>query len=139
MVERLAGKKAIVVGVPGAFTPTCSNQHVPGFIAQQSALRAKGVDEVLVCSVNDGAVMEAWAKDQKIQGSMLTFLADTEGKMARALDLVLDTPNTRQRLGGPRLKRFAMVVQNGIITAMVVAEDEVPASATFADAMLARC
>ena len=109
MVSRLAGKKTIVVGVPGAFTPTCSTQHVPGFLKQHDALKGKGIQEVLVCSVNDGAVMDAWARDQKIEGSMITFLADTEGNMARSLNLLLDTPKIRQRLGGPRLKRFAML------------------------------
>lgn len=139
MAERLSGRKTIVIGVPGAFTPTCSKQHVPGYLAQQAALKAKGIDEVLVCSVNDGAVMDAWAKDQKVQGSMITFLADTEGMMAKSLDLVLDSPQIRQRLGGPRLKRFAMLVEEGVITQMVVAEGDVPASATFADAMLEKC
>eukprot|EP00434_Breviolum_minutum_P040318 symbB.v1.2.035823.t2/scaffold4870.1/size33650/2 len=124
MVSRLAGKKTIVVGVPGAFTPTCSTQHVPGFLKQQDALKGKGIHEVLVCSVNDGAVMDAWARDQKIEGSMITFLADTEGNMARSLNLLLDTPKIRQRLGGPRLKRFAMLVKEGVITEMVVAEDD---------------
>ena len=70
---------------------------------------------------------------------MITFLADTEGNMARSLNLLLDTPKIRQRLGGPRLKRFAMLVKEGVITEMVVAEDDVPASATFADAMLEKC
>lgn len=139
MVSRLSGKKTIVVGVPGAFTPTCSTKHVPGFLKQQDALKGKGIHEVLVCSVNDGAVMDAWARDQKIEGSMITFLADTEGNMARSLNLLLDTPKIRQRLGGPRLKRFAMLVKEGVITEMVVAEDDVPASATFADAMLEKC
>lgn len=83
--------------------------------------------------------MDAWAKDQKVQGSMITFLADTEGMMAKSLDLVLDSPQIRQRLGGPRLKRFAMLVEEGVITQMVVAEGDVPASATFADAMLEKC
>eukprot|EP00913_Durusdinium_trenchii_P004717 g4380.t2 len=137
--ERLAGKKTIVIGIPGAFTPVCSNQHVPGFLAQQSALKAKGVDEVLVCSVNDGAVMEAWGKDQKIDGSMVTFLADTEGTMAKALDLVLDNPTIREKLGGPRMKRFAMLVQDNVIQALAVAGDEVPDTATFAEAILEKC
>ena len=139
MAERLLGKKTVIIGVPGAFTPTCSNRHVPGYLGQQAALQGKGVDEVLVCSVNDGAVMDAWAKDQKIEGSMITFLADPEGKMAKALDLVLDNPKTRERMGGPRLKRFAMLVQDNVIKALVVAEDQVPAEATFAEAILEKC
>ena len=106
-----------MVGVPGAFTPTCSGTHVPGYLAKQAALKAKGVSEVIVCSVNDGAVMEGWAKDQKVEGSMITFLGDTRMELTKALDLVLDAEKPMEVLGNPRCKRFAMVVDNGIIKA----------------------
>ena len=109
--------QAVVVGVPGAFTPTCSGTHVPGYLAKQAALKAKGVSEVIVCSVNDGAVMEGWAKDQKVEGSMITFLGDTRMELTKALDLVLDAEKPMEVLGNPRCKRFAMVVDNGIIKA----------------------
>eukprot|EP00439_Symbiodinium_sp_Y106_P004965 s4378_g1.t1 len=125
MAERLAGKKAVVVGVPGAFTPTCSGTHVPGYLAKQAALKAKGVSEVIVCSVNDGAVMEGWAKDQKVEGSMITFLGDTRMELTKALDLVLDAEKPMEVLGNPRCKRFAMVVDNGIIKDIVVAGGDV--------------
>mmetsp|Transcript_55359 Transcript_55359/g.132227 ORF Transcript_55359/g.132227 Transcript_55359/m.132227 type:complete len:186 (+) Transcript_55359:55-612(+) len=139
MAERLAGKKAVVVGVPGAFTPTCSGTHVPGYLAKQAALKAKGVSEVIVCSVNDGAVMEGWAKDQKVEGSMITFLGDTRMELTKALDLVLDAEKPMEVLGNPRCKRFAMVVDNGIIKDVVVAGGDVPDAATFAEAMLEKC
>jgi 2-Cys peroxiredoxin 5 len=112
---------------------------VPGYLAKQSELKAKNVDEVLVYCVNDGAVMEGWAKDQKVDGSMVTFLADTRSELTKALDLVLDAPPAMAVLGNPRCKRFAMVVEDGKITAITVAGGDVPDEATFAEAMLAHC
>ena len=107
----------MVVGVPGAFTPTCSNNHVPGYLAKQADLKAKGVDEVIVVSVNDGAVMEGWAKDQKVEDSMICFLGDTRMELTKALDLVFDAAPAMAVLGNPRCKRFAMVVDGGVIKA----------------------
>jgi len=79
--------------------------------------------------------MEGWAKDQKIEGSMVTFLADTRSELTNALDLKLEAPV----LGNPRCQRFAMVVENGTITGMTVAGGDVPDEATFVEAMLAKC
>merc|ERR1739848_741523 len=76
-LKRFAGKKVVIVGLPGAFTPTCSTKSIPGYLAAQKELKAKGIDEVIILAVNDGAVMKAWAKDQGTEGSMLTFLGDT--------------------------------------------------------------
>lgn len=112
---------------------------MPGYLAKQAELKEKGVDEVLIYCVNDGAVMEGWAKDQKVAGSMITFLADTRGEMTKALDLVLDAPGVLEKLGNPRCERFAMVVDDGKITHMAVAGGDVPDEATFADAMLEKC
>jgi len=112
---------------------------VPGYLAKQAELKAKGVDEVLVYCVNDGAVMEGWAKDQGVEGSMVTFLADTRGELSKSLGLVLDEPGVLEKLGNPRCERFAMVVDNGKITAMSVAGGDVPDEATFAEAMLEQC
>mmetsp|Transcript_52912 Transcript_52912/g.136897 ORF Transcript_52912/g.136897 Transcript_52912/m.136897 type:complete len:183 (+) Transcript_52912:96-644(+) len=139
MGERLAGKKTIVVGLPGAFTPVCSGQQVPSYLAMQAELKAKGVDEVLVYCVNDGAVMEGWAKDQKVAGSMITFLADPRSELTKALNLVLDEPPVMAVLGNPRCQRFAIVVENGIIKDLAVAGGDVPDEATFAEAMLKKC
>jgi len=97
------------------------------------------VDEVLVYCVNDGAVMEGWAKDQKVEGSMITFLADTRSELTKALDLVLDAEPAMAVLGNPRCKRFAIVVENGKITGMTVAGGDVPDDATFVEAMLEKC
>jgi len=112
---------------------------VPGYLAKQSELKAKGVDEVIVYCVNDGAVMEAWAKDQGVDGSMINFLADTGGDLTRALDLVLDAEPAMAVLGNPRCKRFAMVIDDGVIKAMEVAGGDVPDEATFVEAMLRQC
>lgn len=112
---------------------------MPGYLAKQAELKEKGVDEVLVYCVNDGAVMEGWAKDQGVAGSMITFLADTRGEMTKALDLVLDAEPVLAKLGNPRCERFAMVVEDGEIKSMAVAGGDVPDEATFAEAMLEKC
>lgn len=103
-------------------------------------MKAKGVDEVIVYCTQDGAVMEGWARDRKIEGSMITFLADTRRELTEALDLVLDVEKVRDLLGGPRCKRFAMVVENGVIKALNVAgEDGATDESTFAEGMLEKC
>jgi len=112
---------------------------VPGYLAKQAEMKAKGVDEVLIYCVNDGAVMDGWAKDQKVAGSMITFLADTRSELTKALDLVLDAPGVLEKLGNPRCERFAMVVDDGKITGMSVAGGDVPDEATFVEAMLEKC
>jgi len=105
-------------------------------------LKAKGIDEVLVYCVNDGAVIEAWAKDQGVAGSMITFLADTRGELTKALDLVLDHPGPLSVLGNPRCKRFALYVDDGVIKHLGLSySDADPAggndpSASMVDAML---
>jgi 2-Cys peroxiredoxin 5 len=108
-------------------------------LAKQHELKAKGIDEVLVYCVNDGAVMEGWANDQKIAGSMITFLADTRSELTEALDLVLNAEPAMSVLGNPRCKRFAIVVDNGVIKALTVAGGDVPDEATFVEAMLEQC
>jgi len=91
---------------------------VPGYKKARNDIRDAGIDEVLVYCVNDGAVMEAWAKDQKIAGTNITFLADSTSALTKALDMVLDTP--APRFGNPRCKRFAMYVDNGVIKHVAV-------------------
>jgi len=83
--------------------------------------------------------MEGWAKDQKVEGSMITFLADTRSELTKALDLVLDAPPAMAVLGNPRCKRFALLVDDGVIKAINVAGGDVPDEATFAEAMLEEC
>jgi glutaredoxin/glutathione-dependent peroxiredoxin len=110
------GKKIVLFAVPGAFTPTCSAKHVPGFVQQAAALRDKGVDTIACLSVNDAFVMGAWGKDQKADGKVL-MLADGNGDFTRAVGLELDA--TANGLG-KRSKRYAMIVDDGVVTTLNV-------------------
>ncbi|KAM3350991.1 hypothetical protein ACQJBY_023174 [Aegilops geniculata] len=113
-----AGKKVILFGVPGAFTPTCSNQHVPGFITQAEELKAKGVDEILLVSVNDPFVMKAWAKTYP-GNKHVKFLADGAAAYTKALGLELDL--TEKGLG-LRSRRFALLADDLKVTVANVEE-----------------
>src|SRR5258705_3594134 len=110
------GKKVVLFAVPGAFTPTCSAKHVPGFVQNDAALKAKGVDAVACLSVNDAFVMGAWGKDQK-SDCKVVMLADRNGDFTRAVGLELDA--TANSLG-KRSKRYAMVVDNGVVKTLNV-------------------
>ena len=114
--ELFAGKKVVLVSVPGAFTPTCSASHLPGFLQNTDAIRAKGIDTIAFMAVNDIHVMNAWGKDQGV-GDEIVMLADGNGDYAEALDLVLDGTAFGM---GKRGKRFAIVVDDGIATHVAV-------------------
>ena len=114
--ELFAGKKVVLVSVPGAFTPTCSASHLPGFVKQADELLAKGVDAIAFMSVNDVFVMDAWGKDQNV-GSKVTMLADGNGEYAKALDLEMDGSAFGM---GTRAQRFAMIVDDGTATHVAV-------------------
>jgi peroxiredoxin len=111
-----AGKKVAVFALPGAFTPTCSAKHVPGFVANYDALKAKGVSEIACVSVNDAFVMGAWGKDQKSDGKV-HMLADGNGDFTRAVGLEMD--GTKFGMG-KRSQRYSMIVDNGIVTSLNV-------------------
>ena len=112
-----AGKKVVVFGVPGAFTPGCSKTHLPGYVAAAEALKAtKGVSDIVCVSVNDPFVMEAWGKAHAADGKV-RMLADTTGAYTKALGLDLDLTAA---LGGVRTKRFSAVVENGVVTKLNV-------------------
>jgi peroxiredoxin len=111
-VEELAkGKTVVVFGVPGAFTPTCSAQHVPGFVSHYDDFRKKGVDEIWCFAVNDAFVMGAWGRDQKT-GAKVRMMADGSGDYTAKLGLELDL---RSGGLGMRCKRFSMLVQDGVV------------------------
>jgi len=114
--EFFKGKKVVLFAVPGAFTPTCSAKHVPGFVQNEAALKKKGVDTIACLSVNDAFVMGAWGKDQKADGKVV-MLADGNGDFTRAVGLELDA--TANGLG-KRSKRYAMVVDNGVVKTLNV-------------------
>ena len=114
--DLFAGKKVVLVSVPGAFTPTCSMNHLPGFVAQADALRGKGVDTIAFMAVNDVFVMDAWGKDQGV-GDDVLMLADGNGEYAKALGLDFDGSAFGM---GTRGQRFAIVVDDGIATSVSV-------------------
>jgi len=114
--EIFKGKKVVLFALPGAFTPTCSAKHLPGFVQKAGELKGKGVDTIACLSVNDAFVMGAWGKDQKADGKVL-MLADGNGDFTRAVDLELDATGNGL---GKRSKRYAMVVQNGVVKTLNV-------------------
>ncbi|MEJ6743338.1 MAG: peroxiredoxin [Porticoccaceae bacterium] len=124
------GKKVVLFAVPGAFTPTCSMAHLPGFVVHVDAIKAKGVDTVACMSVNDVFVMDAWGKAANAEH--LVMLADGNGDFTKALDLVLDASVYGM---GARSKRFAMVVDDGVVSLLNI--DEAALEATSAEAILA--
>jgi len=105
------GKRIVLFAVPGAFTPTCSMKHLPGFVSGAGSLKAKGVDEVACVSVNDAFVMDAWGKAQGASGKV-RMLADGNGEFTRALGLELDASGYGM---GKRSQRYAMVIDDGKI------------------------
>jgi len=112
--DYFAGRKIVLFSVPGAYTPTCSAKHLPGFIDQADAILAKGADEIACMSVNDVFVMHAWGKDAGT-GGKVTMLADGNGDFAKALGLELDASGFGM---GTRAQRFSMIVEDGTVTAL---------------------
>ena len=110
--DLFAGKKVVLVSVPGAFTPTCSMNHLPGFVEQAAALKGKGVDTIACMAVNDVFVMDAWGKDRGV-GDDIVMLADGNGEYAKALGLEMDATGFGM---GMRGQRFAIVVDDGVAT-----------------------
>ena len=117
--DLFGGKKVVLFAVPGAFTPTCSAKHLPGFVGNADAIKAKGVDTVACLSVNDPFVMGAWGKDQQV-GNKVTMLADGSADYTKALGLELDLT---ARGMGVRCQRFAIVIDDGTVSAVEVEEN----------------
>ena len=111
-----AGKKVVLFAVPGAFTPTCSNNHLPGYLENHDAIVARGVDTIAVVAVNDVHVMAAWARFTGGEGKIL-YLADGSGAFAKALGLDIDLSANGM---GVRSKRYSMIVDDGRVTALNV-------------------
>jgi peroxiredoxin len=117
--ELAAGRKIVLVGMPGAFTPTCHRNHLPGFIENRDAILEKGVDEIVVLSTNDIHVLRAWAEASGAKDRIL-FVSDGNAEFIQKAGLAVD----RSAAGmGIRAKRFAMIVEDGVVTALAV-EDQ---------------
>lgn len=114
--ELTRGKKVVIFGLPGAFTPTCSAKHVPSYVQNLDSLKRKGIDDIICISVNDAFVMGAWARDQKASGK-IRFLGDGSAAYTKALGLELDL-NARGM--GTRMQRFSMLVDDGVVKTLNV-------------------
>jgi glutaredoxin/glutathione-dependent peroxiredoxin len=114
--EFFGGKKVVLFALPGAFTPTCSAKHLPGFVEKAGELKGKGVDKIACLSVNDAFVMEAWGKAQGAEGKV-EMLADGNGDFTRAMGLEMDGTGYGM---GKRSQRYAMIVDNGVVKALNV-------------------
>ena len=110
-----AGKKVVLFAVPGAFTPTCSLQHLPGFVSKADEIKAKGVDEIICTAVNDAFVMDAWGKSASADA--ISMVADGNGDLASALGLEMDGSGFGL---GTRSQRYAMVIDDGVISKLAV-------------------
>jgi peroxiredoxin len=110
------GKKVVLFAVPGAFTPTCSARHMPGFVEKADQFKAKGVDAIACVAVNDPFVMNAWSKDQKAEGKVL-MLADGNGDFTRAIGLEMDGSGYGL---GKRSQRYAMIIDKGVVKVLNV-------------------
>lgn len=127
VAQATAGKTIALFGLPGAFTPTCSAKHVPGFVTQAEAFKKAGVDEIWCVSVNDAFVMGAWARDQKA-GGKVRMLADGSAEFAKATGLTLDLTGKGM---GVRSTRYSMLVKDGKVAALNV---EAPGKFEVSDA-----
>lgn len=128
------GKKVVLVAVPGAFTPTCSLSHLPSFVEHAAEIKAKDVDMIACVSINDAFVMSSWGKDQGV-GEDVMMLADSDGKFTEAIGQAVDLG----RLGlGRRSQRYAMIVEDGVITSFDIDEPVEVAEQTKADKILAK-
>ncbi len=125
--ELVKGKKIVIFGLPGAFTPTCSAKHVPSYVANFGALKTKGVDEIWCVSVNDAFVMGAWARDQKAAGKV-RMMADGSAEYVKKLGLENDLT---ARGMGMRSQRFSLLAQDGVVKAVNV---EAPGKFEVSDA-----
>jgi peroxiredoxin len=114
--EIFKGKRVVVFAVPGAFTPTCSMKHLPGFLEQASAIKAKGVDDIVCLSVNDAFVMGAWGRSNNA-GGKVRMVADGNGDLTKALGLTLDASGFGM---GTRSQRYAMIVKDGVVQELLV-------------------
>jgi glutaredoxin/glutathione-dependent peroxiredoxin len=126
------GKRVVLIAVPGAFTPACSQRHLPGYVERSADIKAKGIDEIACVAVNDAFVMGAWGRDQKAEGKV-RMLADGSGDFTRALGLELDLSKGGL---GIRSKRYSMLVDDGVVKSLNVEQQPGQVDVSGAEAML---
>ncbi|WP_417227913.1 peroxiredoxin [Amphritea sp.] len=114
--QLFADKKVVLFALPGAFTPTCSSSHLPGYIVKADDILSKGVDLIACLSVNDAFVMKAWVESQNAE--QITMVADGGAELTKALGLEMDSGS----FGGVRSRRYAMIVEDGVVTALNIEE-----------------
>jgi glutaredoxin/glutathione-dependent peroxiredoxin len=131
--DYFGGRTVALFAVPGAFTPTCHANHLPGYVQHGDAIKAKGVDAIAVTGVNDVFVMKAWAEASGANGK-IDFLADGSADFAKAIGMELDLG---ARGLGMRSKRYSMIVKDGVVTALAIEESPGQAAVSGAEAMLA--
>jgi peroxiredoxin len=126
------GRKVVLFAVPGAFTPTCHRNHMPGYVAKADEIRAKGVDAIVVTAVNDVFVMDAWTKASGCDGKV-EYIADGNGDFAKAIGLSLDASGNGL---GTRSKRYSMIVEDGVVKSLNVEEAPGKAEVSGAENLL---
>ena len=132
--ELFAGKKGVLFAVPGAFTPYCSQTHLPGYVEDYEKIKAKGVDIIVCVSVNDAFVMEAWGESKGATGR-IRMLADPAGEFTKAIDLGFDATAV---LGNLRSKRYSMIVEDGVVTALNMEPDNVGLGCSLSNNLLSQ-
>ena len=132
--ELFAGKRVAVFGLPGAYTPVCSAQHLPGYVAKADALRAKGIDAIACISVNDPFVMKAWGDDHDV-GDTVQMVADHDCSFTQALGLTVDLSDFGL---GERSERYSMIVDDGTVTAVNVEKSVLDHDVSSVDTLLSQ-
>jgi peroxiredoxin len=132
--EIFKGKKVVLIGMPGAFTPTCHRNHLPGYVQDADKFRGKGVDTIAVTTTNDHFVMDAWSKASGGDGKLI-FLADGNGEFAKAIGMAFD--GSGRGMGGVRSKRYSMYVEDGVVKVLNIEENAGVAETTKAANLLA--
>lgn len=130
--EIFRGRRIVLIAVPGAFTPACSQRHLPGYVERAADIKAKGIDEIACVAVNDAFVMGAWGRDQKAEGKV-RMLADGSGDFTRALGLELDLSKGGL---GIRSKRYSMLVDDGVVKSLNVEQQPGQVDVSGVEAML---
>ncbi|KQO68643.1 alkyl hydroperoxide reductase [Methylobacterium sp. Leaf465] len=125
------GRRVVLVGVPGAFTPSCHRNHLPGFVEKQAEIKARGIDTIAITSVNDVFVLDAWQKASGAEG--LEFLADGNAEFAKAMGLDMDGAGFGL---GTRSKRYAMLVEDGVVRVLNVEDSPAKTELSGAEALL---